>query len=553
MINTINFKKNIYSSITIAALLFFHSCSTTTDKLIEIVPGGKAKLEVEISKDFFAEKKSIQLIGSTAASRVPERTAIQTASIDLNDKYTLSAAWVAEPSAAYNAVNSKAASNMLTTTITTLQPYIKYKLLVFDDKGKFISERDYTHGKEQQEDQLLLQGGINYTFVAFSVNSATVLPAVHFADETNKTLATASIANLSGSLDFMYAKVQKVLESDITYKLSLEFKHKFSQITTTIDAKSTGYNITEVQARFSPHFNAASVNLSTGDITQKGTESLADVKFSALHKPTVTSSPTLINAAATQTASLTINSITIGPMQKTDALSFKDLALKPGVKYNLIIKVNPKDEYLTHVGIPAARINGSIWALHNVGVSTSQDPNQEPITAALHGNYYQFGRIIPTAGPTDTNINSEWTWRYPALDAWNAGSIEAPKKTENDPCPKGFRIPTQIEWRDLLESTTASNVGNFKIHDTHFNAAKVLTSKRKKNVRLVLPAQGWMNTNSYNISVGLRQRGININYYSSTVDAGGMWRLAGDDLDIDISYLQKGRLTQSRPLRCIAE
>ena len=47
----------------------------------------------------------------------------------------------------------------------------------------------------------------------------------------------------------------------------------------------------------------------------------------------------------------------------------------------------------------------------------------------------------------------------------------------------------QTEFQGLLDATVQSNVGTWSTSDTNYSAAKVLTSKKNNNVKIVLPAQ----------------------------------------------------------------
>jgi len=66
------------------------------------------------------------------------------------------------------------------------------------------------------------------------------------------------------------------------------------------------------------------------------------------------------------------------------------------------------------------------------------------------------GQIVNTHAAYGKFIKQEeepFDWRTPQNDAlWNSGTWESPVKTSNDPCPIGWRVPTEAELQSLLDS-----------------------------------------------------------------------------------------------------
>lgn len=112
------------------------------------------------------------------------------------------------PVSSSSSVNNEQASlkgaPMAITETILLGSKIKYKVVVYKSTGEYVTERDYIHGQESSTAILNLDGGSNYTFIAYSINSTTTLPSVTFSDLTNKTLSTSILSEVNGSSDFMY-------------------------------------------------------------------------------------------------------------------------------------------------------------------------------------------------------------------------------------------------------------------------------------------------------------------------------------------------------------
>ena len=149
------------------------------------------------------------------------------------------------------------------------------------------------------------------------------------------------------------------------------------------------------------------------------------------------------------------------------------------------------DEYGINHG-PGVEIDGVVWAPVNCGYHA---------TDFKYGKLYQWGRKygqgysgefydgdwnqtysdsdVPSilSGPVSVSVgesvsnsgnfytgsySTDYDWLYPQDDAlWNSGSESAPVKTEYDPCPEGWRVPTYAELDELSNNysslTTADN------------------------------------------------------------------------------------------------
>lgn len=138
-------------------------------------------------------------------------------------------------------------------------------------------------------------------------------------------------------------------------------------------------------------------------------------------------------------------------------------------------------------------INGQARQImtHNLGGDITQDPNVP--TQSIMGNYYQWGKknAIATAY-TNANTISGWSTSGAADKAWNSGTEAVPAKTANDPCPVGFRVPTQNEWNGFNTASTKSNIGTWATTSTNgatnFSAAKVFVNNGNQ---ITFPTAGY--------------------------------------------------------------
>ncbi|RMZ58655.1 hypothetical protein D1632_13750 [Chryseobacterium nematophagum] len=136
--------------------------------------------------------------------------------------------------------------------------------------------------------------------------------------------------------------------------------------------------------------------------------------------------------------------------------------------------------------------NAKAWATHNLGADTSLDPHVA--VKGIHGNYYQWGILVPVATvDTPPGFISGWNTQ-PALDtAWNSGMEDAPIKTGLDPCPAGFRVPTRAEWVNLANNNSVSRQGTFLDDVTNFGSALSYSCGANK---MTIPASGYRDLGS---------------------------------------------------------
>jgi len=131
----------------------------------------------------------------------------------------------------------------------------------------------------------------------------------------------------------------------------------------------------------------------------------------------------------------------------------------------------------------------------------------------LNGNYWQWGRLDkaadgPSNGTSGTNDGEVTGWN--TTNAAN-GSWANNSKTGADPCPAGFRIPTQTQWSNVISNNgSVTFIGSsWSSSSTNYSSGLRIGSG---NSGLFLPAAGFRS----DINGALNSRGSNGSYWSSS-------------------------------------
>jgi len=253
---------------------------------------------------------------------------------------------------------------------------VKYKVVVYDSQGNYVTEKTYSYGGEAAAEGIALNPGKTYTFVAYSTNSTSTIPSI----SNQSTLSSASLNNISG--DLMYfantLKVNKGVNS-----LDVVLKHRFSQIITTMtmDANMTGAITKLENAVFKPSHTSANLKLSDEALSYNGlNDTGVQAQFPALGigLRTVVSSPSLLIHPATNAGTLKLGSLTIDGETKSN-VSIPNVKINPGQKYDL--KLNFK------TCTQGATSNGLNWSYPEV-----KSGNKTGIR--IDGVFYQNGSTI---------------------------------------------------------------------------------------------------------------------------------------------------------------
>nr|CAH1148339.1 hypothetical protein EAVNVB490_03013 [Elizabethkingia anophelis]CAI9671918.1 hypothetical protein EAVNNN508_03010 [Elizabethkingia anophelis] len=235
-------------------------------------------------------------------------------------------------------------------------PNVKYRVIAYrTSTGVKVATNVYTidaNGVSTADTgDMMLDGDTEatnkYDFVVLSYNNSTA------PGDVTGSISTATLPSISGDNDLMYFRTNNVRVSKGDNVLNILLTHKFSHITTIIDASAVapGTPISSIGngINFDKHRGAAvnSIKLSDGTVTFGAATTTKAVSFTAPTPASAiwTSTPTLLanpGGTAANMSTLTFpnnaaGTITVGSKTKGN-FSVSNLVVTPGVKYNLKLK-----------------------------------------------------------------------------------------------------------------------------------------------------------------------------------------------------------------------
>ena len=103
-----------------------------------------------------------------------------------------------------------------------------------------------------------------------------------------------------------------------------------------------------------------------------------------------------------------------------------------------------------------------------------------------------------------------YDWLYSQNSAlWNSGTEESPVKTEYDPCPEGWRVPTYVELSELSQNRSSWTENDLGQSGYWFSGSSSYSSEAAK---VFFPAAGYR----YYYDGDTSRRGGRGYYWSST-------------------------------------
>ncbi|QCO47900.1 MULTISPECIES: fibrobacter succinogenes major paralogous domain-containing protein [Elizabethkingia] len=383
---------------------------------------------------------------------------------------------------------------------------MKFRIIAYrQDDNSYQAYQDYTVGEQAQP--LMLDSGKAYTIIAYSYGSTSALPEISTGEMTN--LSQAKIGYDDNNKDLMYHKTEGFIPdgNNPNNKVDIKLRHKLNQITTVINSYIG--DISEISwADLRPHHPQGVLSLSNGTISRTY-ESAERLKFSGTF-PTTTAiaDPVLINADTngSLTGLFSANLTVSGTGNKTIDLpnTFK---ITPEYKSTLTINFKKCGAYLGP--------NNTQWKefmCQNLGATEGINPFSPE--AGNHGAKYQWGAQTLESGryisQADDQSNSG------SISGWNStpkpdGSWSDTDKTGNDPCDKGYRVPTSAQWEAVMNNNNVERIGSWtNVGDTY---SSVLYLKNVSNViTLMLPVSGYRSS----LNGLIIFRGVKAIYWSSS-------------------------------------
>jgi hypothetical protein len=318
---TISLKALVLSALVCGSL---YSCKETKDS---VAASGKASVSIHllgVENPVVTSKKASNggSIGSTAQTKV----------IPLTSSSSFEATLISKSSTTNGNLLRASSGNRAAVTEerTPLAANVKYKIVVYDANGDYVTEKIYTNSVDNSS-EIALDAEKTYTFVAYSVNSTATVPGV----TAQADLANASLDNINA--DLMYFKKDLTVHSGDN-NLDVVLKHQYSEVTTNLSmaTEMTGAITSLVSPTINPTHPNASLKLADGTISYNGNTTTSAVQFPALGAGlrTISSNPTLLIHPGETNGLFNFGSITIDGETKSN-VSVSGLDILPGQRYNL--------------------------------------------------------------------------------------------------------------------------------------------------------------------------------------------------------------------------
>ncbi|MCL1679255.1 hypothetical protein [Elizabethkingia miricola] len=308
------------------------SCRSAEGSISDNTTANNSVYNVKVNLASIESEEETPVFQASAGKTGVATVSPQQTKISLDDDNFVMATLTPQSNTSSLASQAQASINpVAAATPTDLGIGVRYKVAVYDASGNYVTEKEFAY-KNGETDGFLLNGGQNYTFVAYSVNSASSTPSIN----NGGTLANAKLSGISG--DLMYFKKNMTVTGNGVNSLDIVLKHQYSQITTKLDARQVGNISAVTNATISPANSSADISFATDALTYNGSIN-QPVSFSAQNLPIATSSATQVISNTTTTGQLNLGTVTVDGVSKS--MTIDKLKITPGVKYNLNLRLGP--------------------------------------------------------------------------------------------------------------------------------------------------------------------------------------------------------------------
>jgi len=373
---------------------------------------------------------------------------------------------------------------------------IKYRAIVYKEDGSYLMHNDYTIGGSNGNLSFNKKNNGKYIVVVYSFNSTKELPAITDAEKGNIRSAVLDFDLSQGQP--MYTRVENYVPSK-SEDIKVKLKHMFVPFTLVIDNSATPsdfYKIEEIEYARIDNNQKGKISLLHGGVTERAYLQKQDLVFSVGTLPLgeKSSSTTVwlnVDKAAELVYKLKTNiSSKIGSDfgvdgdgEKEYAKNLEDKEIKKSIN---IEQGNKHEETVTKqkCGAYISDTEFLEFMCQNLGATAKSfdfatnlgriqgfvDVHPSVDENAL-GAKYQWGKKEPIL-TQDEEVNLdlgkiEWSndgeELAPVKDdsAWK-GNI----KTDLDPCPSGYKIPSVDEIKNLFEynKDIATHIGKKGVH-----------------------------------------------------------------------------------------
>lgn len=274
--------------------------------------------------------------------------------------------------------------------------------------------------------------------------------------------------------------------------------------------------------------------------------------------------------------STTANGITFAASGSFSATGAQDIVLsatgtataKGSNTYTLNTTPNCNfSRYATITGV-YANVNGTFkdFATHNLGANTASNSfthlnGNSDGSGGTVGYLYQWGRqtdghelrnssteagplAAPVANKFIKSLNTNGWLSPPSNTLWGDGTSGTdPVKAANDPCPTGFKVPSQAQWSGLfIGGTTSGALGSATQNTWTWTTRGIMIGSN-----LFLPAAG--SRYSSDASIGFNY--TNGAYWSSSINGNNAYFIIFDNTTVNPGA--SGARGSGMSIRCIAQ